>query len=118
MEEIQYTDLEEREMTTLADKIKKEYHPTMKSIYPIADEMVELVHHDNELSSVYNKKTTIIGSLYKLFHTNHMTESHKKETYDKIHSCEVYIEQRLREEEHKKKKQERCSRSFSSCTIL
>jgi hypothetical protein len=114
-----YTDLEKKEITILMHKIKKEHKPTIKQLQPIADDMIEIIQHDKELVSVYNKKTTIIGSLYKLFLTNNMTTKYKKEIYDKIHEYEGYIEQRLREEEQKKRKEEsRCSRSFSACTIL
>ena len=114
-----YTDLEEREIALLTDRIQTRTKLSMKQLHPIADDMIELLEEDTVLKVVYNKKTTIIGSLRKIFLTDNLSPKHNKDAEDRITQCEEYIERRLHEEEqNKKKEQARCSRSLSACVIL
>lgn len=48
-----------REINDLTHRIKEVHSPHIKNIDPITNDMIHLLHHDKELSSVYNKKTVL-----------------------------------------------------------
>jgi len=118
MSESSYTELQKNEIHELSERIKEIHRPRLSRIEPITNDMVHLLHHDDELKSVYNKKTVILGSLKFLKETH--TEEQKIIRMKQIREKEIYIDIKLHEEEElKKKKPSRCSKSLSiSCTIL
>ena len=120
MSESSYTELQKDEIHELSERIKEIHRPRLSRIEPITNNMVHLLHHDDELKSVYNKKTVILGSLKELFIKETHTEEQKLIRIKQIQEKEIYIDRKLHEEEElKRKKPSRCSKSLSiSCTIL
>jgi hypothetical protein len=109
---IHYTDLEKREISEVTHRIKKRHVTTLSNMNPIADDMVYLLHHDDELQSVYSKKTIVMASLQKLFHSS---DKDKNRTIrERIAACESHIDHQINEERIAKRPS-RCSRL---CTIL
>ena len=112
-----YTDLQKQEISKLTARIREMHTPTKKNIGPITTDMVELLYHDDEMKSVYNKKTIIIGSLCELF-----TRSDEKQTEDNIRTIvryEPYIDRQIHEQNMSIKKDTSCCRrSFTSTCII
>ena len=86
-----YTELERSEINKLSAKIKEVHTPNINNIKPMTDSMAHLLNNDEELSSVYNKKTVLVGSLSKLVKKYKVDEKHEK-----------YIDRRLFDEDVKK----------------
>ena len=112
-----YTDLQKQEIGKLTARIREMHAPTKKNIGPITTDMVQLLYHDDEMKSVYNKKTIIIGSLCELF-----TRSDEKQTEDNIRTIvryEPYIDRQIHEQNLSAKKDTSCCRrSFTyTCGI-
>lgn len=114
-----YTELQKDEIHELSERIKEIHRPRLSRIEPITNDMVHLVHHDDELKSVYNKKTVILGSLKELFIKETYTEAQIHERMAQIQEHEKYIVKQLYEEDLKKQKRpSRCSKSLSAiCTV-
>lgn len=106
---IAYTDLQKREIDKLTHRIKEKHEPTTKNIGPISSNMVYILHHDEELQSVYNKKTVIMGSLYELY-------GKKTETLRHIAQHEQQIDKQIRQEGIRPTSS-CCRRSFTPCII-
>ena len=114
-----YTELQKDEIHELSERIKEIHRPRLSRIEPITNDMVHLVHHDDELKSVYNKKTVILGSLKELFIKETHTEVQIQERKKQIQEQEKFIVKRLYEEDiNKKKRPSRCSKSLSSICIV
>ena len=106
---IEYTDLQKREIEKLIHRIKEKHELTTKNIGPIASNMVCILHHDNELQSVYNKKTVIMGSLHELY-------GKKTESLRYIAQHEQQIDKEIRQEGIRPTSS-CCRRSFTPCSI-
>jgi hypothetical protein len=103
---MKYTDLEWREIKELSDKIKERNDIHVKNVKPITDDMIHLLHHDDSLKSVYNKKTILVASIQRLVNKYEMNDSD-----------ETYVDKRLFEESRRRKSRcEGCA--YSKCTIL
>lgn len=115
-----YTELEKREINDLTHRIKEVHSPHIKNIDPITNDMIHLLHHDKELSSVYNKKTVLKASLHKIYIHEHQSEKHKHDNIAEIEKRDRYIDKRLFEEDCAKEERiSRCRKSCKySCTIL
>ena len=100
-----YTELEKSEINKLSAKIKEVHTPKMNNIKPMTDSMAHLLNNDEELSSVYNKKTVLVGSLRKLVNKYEVDEKHEK-----------YIDKLLFEEDVKKLKKPRACKE--TCIIF
>jgi hypothetical protein len=114
-----YTELQKQEIQELSERITERHDLRLSNVEQIANDMVHLVHHDDELKSVYNKKTVILGSLYELFIKETHTEVQIQERKKQIQEQEMFITRRLYEEDvNKKKRPSRCSKSLSSiCAV-
>lgn len=99
-----YTELEKSEINKLSSRIKEVHKPQIENIKPITDSMVHLLHNDNQLSSVYNKKRILVESLRTLVKKYEIDEKHDK-----------YIDKRLFEEDVKKGKKKKCCKD--TCMI-
>lgn len=119
MSESSYTELQKQEIQHLSERIKEIHEPRLSQIEPITNDMVHLVHYDDELKSIYNKKTVIVASLKELFIKETHTETQNRERMAQIQEYETYIAKRLYEEDLKKQKRpSRCSKSLSSmCAV-
>jgi hypothetical protein len=109
---IHYTDLEKREISEVTHRIKKRYAATLANMDPIADDMVYLVHHDDELQSVYSKKMIVMASLHELFHSSDKDKN--RAVQERIAACEPQIDKQINEERIVK----RPSRCSTLCVIL
>ena len=119
MSESSYTELQKQEIHELSERIKEIHEPRLSQIEPITNDMVHLVHYDDELKSIYNKKTVIIASLKELLIKETHTEAQIHERMAQIQEHETYIAKRLYEEDLKKQKRpSRCSKSLSSICII
>ena len=99
-----YTELEKKEINKLSLKIKG-LKPNIENIKPITDNMVHLLNNDDDLKSVYNKKTVLLASLRKLVKKYELDEKHEK-----------YIDKRLFEEDVKHLKKSKCCKD--TCIIF
>jgi len=63
---MEYTDLEKREIKELTEKIKERNEIHIKHSRPITNDMIHLLHHDDSLRSVYNKKRILVGTIQKV----------------------------------------------------
>jgi hypothetical protein len=102
-----YTDLELREIRELSDKIKERNDIHVKNIKPITDDMIHLLHHDESLKSVYNKKTILVASIQTLVNKYEMNDSDEK-----------YLDKRLFEAESRRRKSRCEACAYSKCIIL
>ena len=109
---IHYTDLEKREISEVTHRIKKRYTATLANMDPIADDMVYLLHHDDELQSVYSKKTIVLASLHELFRSNDKDKN--RVVQERIAACESQIDKQISEERIAK----RPSRCSTLCVLL
>ena len=114
-----YTELQKQEIQHLSERIKEIHQPRISQIEPITNDMVHLVHYDDELKSIYNKKTVIIASLKELLIKETHTDAQIHERMAQIREHEIYIAKRLYEEDLKKQKRpSRCSKSLSSICVI
>ena len=119
MSKSSYTELQKQEIQHLSERIKEIHEPRLSQIEPITNDMVHLVHYDDELKSIYNKKTVIIASLKELLIKETHTEAQNRERMAQIQEYEKYIAKRLYEEDLKKQKRpSRCSKSLSSVCVV
>jgi hemerythrin superfamily protein len=119
MSKSSYTELQKQEIQHLSERIKEIHEPRLSHIEPITNDMVHLVHYDDELKSIYNKKTVIVASLKELFIKETHTEAQNRERMAQIQEYEKYIAKRLYEEDLKKQKRpSRCSKSLTSMCVV
>jgi len=119
MSKSSYTELQKQEIQHLSERIKEIHQPRISQIEPITNDMVHLVHYDDELKSIYNKKTVIVASLKELLIKETHTEAQIRERMAQIREHETYIAKRLYEEDLKKQKRpSRCSKSLSSICVI
>ena len=110
-----YTDLQKREIEKLTTRMKEIHEPTGKNLGPIAFDMVHVLHHDDEMKSVYNKKTVIMGALHSIY-VESAHEKHRAQFIRQIKEHEPYIDQQIHQEGFSTKERPSCCRkSFTNC---
>jgi len=117
LKELIHTEYETREIEALTERIKEVHNPSIANIEPIADDMIDVLHNDEEFQPIHNKKTIIMGALQELFIKKNTDISYKLYTLNKIHAHEEHIDKKLYKELAHKQKSHCCRKSNTSCII-
>lgn len=117
LKELNHTEYETREIQALTERIKEVHNPSIANIEPIADDMVDIIHNDEEFQPIYNKKTIIMGALQELFIKKDTDIPYKLHTLKKIYAHEEHIDKKIYKELSHKQKSSCCRKSNTSCSI-